>query len=107
MTHPHFSSLAAAVKALAVAAELGLPVFPRRLDKRPACPHGYKDATRDPDAIRELWRRYPGPLIGVPTGMASGIDVLDIDPRHGGDDWLSAHADRLLVTRSHRTRSGG
>jgi hypothetical protein len=93
--------------ARAVAGELGLPVFPCRADKRPACVHGFRDATRDPAAIRELWRRHPGPLIGVPTGAASGIDVLDVDPRHGGHMWLDWNANRLPPTRTHRTRSGG
>lgn len=49
--------------ALAVAAELVLPVFPVRADKRPACPHGLRDATSDPAGIRELWRCWPGPLV--------------------------------------------
>lgn len=93
--------------ALALAAEFGLPVFPCSADKRPACPHGFRDATCDLDAIRALWYRHPGALIGVPAGAASGIDVLDIDPRHGGHLWLADHADRLPVTRTHRTRSGG
>lgn len=93
--------------ALTVAETLGLPVFPCSADKCPVCPHGFRDATRDLDAIRELFRRYPGPLIGVPTGAASGIDVLDIDPRHGGQLWLASRADRLPVTRTHKTRSGG
>ena len=39
--------------------------------------------------------------------MANGIDVLDLDPRHGGDHWLDTHGDRLPATRTHRTRSGG
>lgn len=84
-----------------------LPVFPLREDKRPACPHGFKDATCDPDAVRELWRLYPGPLIGWPTGESSGIDVLDIDPRHGGAEWLAESTDALPLTRRHETRSGG
>lgn len=98
---------AATVAAALAVADLGLPVFPCAADKRPTCPHGFRDATRDPEAIRTLWRRHPGPLIGVPTGAVSGIDVLDVDPRHGGHDWLAAHADHLPQTRTHRTRSGG
>lgn len=92
--------------ALALAAR-GYPVFPCRPDKRPATAHGFKDAARDPDTIRDLWRRSPGDLIGVPTGDVSGIDALDIDPRHGGDDWLRDAADSLPVTRRHVTQSGG
>ena len=86
---------------------LRLPVFPCLESKAPACPHGFKDATRDPAAIRELWRLYPGPLVGVPTGAVSGFDVLDVDPKNGGREWFEAHRSRLPATRVHRTRSGG
>ena len=41
-----------------------------------------------------LWRRTPGPLVGVPTGAASGFDVLDIDIKTGGVDWLGS----VLIT---------
>src|SRR5262249_50119402 len=84
------------------AVALGLPVFPVRLCKdaclrcdvckKPACLHGFKDATPDPDAIRQLRRMYPGELIGVPTGEISGFDVLDIDSvKHpeAANWWLS------------------
>ncbi|MBV9201236.1 MAG: bifunctional DNA primase/polymerase [Alphaproteobacteria bacterium] len=86
---------------------VGLPVFPCRADKRPACPHGFKDAAIATEAVRELWRHWPGPLIGVPTGKASGLFVLDIDP--DGIDWLDmvCRGGRLNVTRVHRTRRGG
>ncbi|WP_148360731.1 bifunctional DNA primase/polymerase, partial [Acidisphaera rubrifaciens] len=46
-------------------------------------------------------------LIGMPTGEASGLDVLDVDPRHGGDVWHAANMHRLPETRLHRTQSGG
>ena len=95
--------------ALALAAS-GTPVFPCNGDKRPAIPkakggNGFHDASVDPDRIRELWD-LAGPaaqLIGVPTGAASGFDVLDIDPRHGGDRWKIEHSDRLGETRIHGT----
>jgi len=88
-------------------AAAGVPVFPCRADKKPATPHGFKDAVLDPDAVTALWRRYPGPLIGVPTGEASGLDVLDIDPRHGGHKWWFAHSHLIPATRMHRTGGGG
>jgi hypothetical protein len=84
-----------------------VPSFPCAANKRPATPHGFKEATTDPIELQELWRRFPGPLIGVPTGNFSGLDVLDIDPRHGGDSWLADRQSCLPITRMHRTRSGG
>jgi hypothetical protein len=77
-------------------------------DKRPACPGGFKTATSDPEKLPEIWRQYPGPLIGVPAGIVCGFDVLDLDPRHPeAKEWYSENRSRLPRTRAHRTRSGG
>jgi len=94
---------------LAAAVTLGLPTFPCLGNKAPACPHGFHDAVVDPIALRQLWDRHPGPLIGVPTGAASGIDVYDIDaPRHTeAEEWWEHHCHRLPATRVHQTASGG
>ena len=104
--------------ALELAAQ-GYPVFPVRLCpdaclkcdicKTPACSHGFKDASRDPEQIRELWRRYPGGLIGVPTGEISGFDALDIDSvkRPKAIVWWFAHRRYIPQTRTHQTGSGG
>lgn len=90
-------------EALALA-EQGVPVFPCHKDKSPACRHGFYDANTDPLRLRKMWN---GPhLVGIRTGSASGIAVLDIDVQHGGDVWLAEHLDRL-ETRVHETRSGG
>jgi Bifunctional DNA primase/polymerase, N-terminal len=84
-----------------------LPVFPCLANKKPACPHGFYDATSDPAAIAELWRSHWGPLVGVPTGSASGLAVIDIDPRNGGDRWFLVRRTELPQTRTHQTRSKG
>jgi hypothetical protein len=84
----------------------GKPVFPCNQDKRPVTRNGFADATNDPELV-ELWLwDEDDRLIGVPTGAASGILVLDIDPRHGGDAFMTANRDRLN-TRMHATRGGG
>jgi hypothetical protein len=83
-------------------------VLPVLESKAPACPHGFKDASRDPDEIERLWRRYPGPLIGIATGAVSGVDALDIDAKHeSARAWLRAAEGRIPPTRTYRTRSGG
>ncbi|MGB4101442.1 MAG: bifunctional DNA primase/polymerase [Alphaproteobacteria bacterium] len=95
---------------LAIALELtkqGLPVFPCSASKVPTCPSGFKAASSNPDEVRRLWAQYPGILAGVPTGTISGIAALDIDPRHGGNQWLAEYAPKLPKTRTNRTRSGG
>jgi hypothetical protein len=57
----------------------------------------------------QLWRVYPGVLVGVPTGKPSGIFVLDIDSvKHPeADEWLERYAPYIPDTRQHRTQSGG
>jgi hypothetical protein len=84
-----------------------LPIFPCHENKRPACEHGFKAAVADEAGIEALWRRTDAPLIGVATGAASGIAVIDIDPRNGGRKWLDANHHRLPMTRTHQTRGGG
>jgi hypothetical protein len=70
-------------------AEGGWKVFPiRPRDKRPLTRHGLKEATADIEQIREWWQEWPEANIGVATGQASGIVVLDVDDRHGGREAL-------------------
>lgn len=88
-------------------AERGIASFPCLATKAPACTNGFKAATTEPDALRRLWSACNAPLVGVPTGTLNGFDVLDIDPRHGGDVWLRANEGKLPVTQIHQTRSGG
>jgi hypothetical protein len=86
-------------------ADQGIPVFPVRADKRPACEHGHLDATIDHARIREMFDETGAPLVGIPAGEASGIDILDVDDRNGGDKWPGLA--ELPPTRTHKTRSGG
>jgi Bifunctional DNA primase/polymerase, N-terminal len=89
-------------------ASMGLHCFPCAESKRPICPHGFQDATNDLEGIRDLWARYPGPLIGMRTGAESAVDVLDVDPKHReATDWFKTHCPRFPRTRVHSTRSGG
>lgn len=62
----------------------GVPVFPcvpggkRPLVEHGAC-HGFRDATTDPAQIGAWWGRCPQANIGIPTGAASGVEVVDVD----------------------------
>ena len=85
----------------------GLPVFPVSTDKNPVTRTGFKAASTDPAAVVRMFSHPAAALIGVPTGEASGVDVLDLDPAHGADIWHAANASRLPLTRAHRSRSGG
>jgi hypothetical protein len=100
------------VTPLEAAIATGLPCFPCQWrTKAPAIPGpgGYKYATADQGALGQLWRQYPGRLIGVATGEISGLDVLDIDGTKHPEAaaWLAENRHRLPVTREHQTRSRG
>ena len=43
--------------------------------------HGSKDATDNPTKIRMLWGEYPNANVGIATGEASGLTVLDLDDK--------------------------
>lgn len=112
--------------ALAYVQQLGWPVFPCHwITEAGACscglPHcgspgkhpltgqGFKEANRDEAQIRGWWTRWPAANIAIPTGAVSGFDVLDVDPRHGGEESLAEleliHG-RLPVTVEQITGGG-
>lgn len=80
------------------------------LGKHPRTRRGFKDATTDEAAIRAWWTERPDANIGVPTGAASGIVVVDVDPRHGGhhslEDLEGEHGP-LPHTVEQQTGGGG
>jgi hypothetical protein len=52
--------------------------------------NGVTDATTDVDRVRHWWHMRPDANIGL---HCSGLVVLDVDPRHGGDASLAALED--------------
>ncbi|WP_176550495.1 bifunctional DNA primase/polymerase [Bacillus sp. AFS037270] len=90
--------------ALAYASKLNWPVFPlytpnknycscqnpncQSPGKHPRTKNGLKAASTNLNLIAEWWRKWPDANIGVATGKESGFVVLDVDPRHGGEDSL-------------------
>ncbi len=56
--------------------------------KHPRTKHGLKDATTDKESIRSWWDEWPDANVGIVAGAESGLVVLDVDPRHGGDESL-------------------
>jgi hypothetical protein len=92
-------------EALKLARE-GIAVFPCGPDKRPLTPNSFKDASTDPDIAHEWWAAHPNALIGVPTGIK--FVVVDLDLEHDdAQQWLADNRNRVPLTRTHRTRSGG
>ncbi len=90
--------------ALELAEEYGLPVFPCRADKKPYTENGFKDASKNIEQIAQWWGKWPDALIGVPTGKASKLLVVDVDP--DGESWYSNNSTRIECGRIHHTRRG-
>lgn len=94
-------------------AERGWPVFPLKVrSKEPATAQGFKDASTDPDTIQAWWAATPDANIGIPTGAASGLFVVDLDDKDGRDG--SQHWSDLAAMHGgdgapleHNTGSGG
>ncbi len=57
--------------------------------KHPRVKHGVLEATTNEALIQEWWTKWREANIGIPTGKRSGVVVLDVDPRHGGDKSLA------------------
>jgi putative DNA primase/helicase len=90
-----------ATEALHYASVLGWKIFPlhtpiddgvcscgkadcQSIGKHPRTPRGLKDATNDLEQVKRWWRKWTDANIGIATGAASGLLVIDVDPRHGG-----------------------
>jgi hypothetical protein len=58
--------------------------------KHPIPHNGLHASSNDAKVIDAWWRKWPHANVGVRTGAISGIVVLDVDPRAGGDDSLDA-----------------
>jgi hypothetical protein len=92
------------IRAAVHLADLGIPVFSCKPDKSPNTPHGFKDATTDQQTLVGMFAQ-PDLRIGMPTGRASGLTVVDIDPKNGGDK--SVGNLNVPSTRTAKTPSGG
>lgn len=78
--------------------------------KHPRTPRGHLDATLDLDIVEAWWEVWPEANIGIDTGR-SGLFVLDVDPKNGGDkaldELIKQHGDSWLTTIRVKTGSGG
>jgi hypothetical protein len=63
--------------------------------------HGFYAATTDPARLAAMLARIPGGLLAIRTGTASGLCVVDIDPRNGGQP------DTALMTATATVATGG
>ena len=63
--------------------------------KHPWTRNGFKDGTTDQAKIKRWWQEHPDANIGIVTGETSGIVVIDVDPRNGGDKSIKELIERL------------
>lgn len=83
-----------------------LPLRPR--SKVPATAHGKKDATTDAAQIAQWFPGDTNKNVGILTGEQSGLLVLDIDPRNGGDTSLEQFERAFgKLPDSRRAATGG
>lgn len=110
--------------------EHGWPVFPCRNaaeeaadphtgeiiilnEKTPRTSNGFKGASKMRRIIDRWWSDWPDSAVGIPTGAATGVFVLDIDNKPGGAngfDWLAdmeAEHGALPETARVTTPNGG
>lgn len=89
--------------------DLGWYVLPVRRDKKPVDGYGLNSATNDPAVACKIWTAHPQAGIAVACEK-SGLVVLDIDPRNGGNASLAqleAQQGELYASVVARTQSGG
>ncbi len=61
---------------------------PRGDGKKPLLTNWTLQASNDPIVIDQWWQQWPEANVGIVTGKASGLVVLDVDPKNGGDESL-------------------
>lgn len=94
-------------------ANLGIPVFPCVPGgKQPLTTNGFHDATSSAHVVHGWWQRHPEANIGLPTGAASGVLVVDIDVHPGGSGFAPFERARAAELAEGwgwlvRTPSGG
>ena len=69
----------------------------------------YQHRRAGENEIAEWFRRWPDAGVGIVTGSISHVVVLDIDPRHGGEESLAVleHANGSLPSTSEAETGGG
>jgi len=104
--------LSAAIK---YATEFNWAVFPvSPKNKKPLTPHGCKDAKKNVGAIKAWWKKWPDANIGIATGSASNLVVIDedcdedkgLDGFQSVTEWERIHG-KLPVTYMCLTGRGG
>jgi len=92
-----------------------LPITPpvegeEKSGKSPAVKHGYKDAEKRTSRANKLFEKHPEAGIAIATGPRSGVIVLDVDTKTGGQETLAQlekELGPLPQTWTVKTSNGG
>ena len=86
----------------------GVPVFPCEAGgKRPLTAGGFLEATTDEALIRGWWGRWPNANVAIPTGVRSGLLVLDVDAGEGTDSVALLELSCGQPPKTARAATGG
>lgn len=75
--------------------------------KRPILKDWPNRSTNDLSKIAGWISEYPNTNIGIETGVKSGLVIVDVDPRNGGDKHIDAYLASLNVSPGLRVLTGG
>ncbi|WP_022890222.1 bifunctional DNA primase/polymerase [Agromyces italicus] len=71
-------------------ARTGIPIFPCVPNgKQPMSAAGFHDASCDLETVDAWWGQHPDANIGLPTGHASGVNVVDVDIKAAGSGFVA------------------
>ena len=91
-------------QALSLSERFSWSIVPVGVDKKPLDEwKKYQNQKAGREQLQEWFKKYPAANIGVVTGKISNLVVLDIDPRHGGNEDLF---DEIITVKS-KTGGGG
>jgi hypothetical protein len=86
----------------------GVPVFPCEPGgKSPLTADGFLEATTDEALIRGWWGRWPNANVAIPTGVRSGLLVLDVDAGEGTDSVALLELSCGQSPKTARAATGG
>src|SRR5690625_2101007 len=88
-----------AARSLALAGLPVIPCVPR--EKSTLSRRGFHDTTTDLDQVSAWWDRRPSANIAIPTGPASGIEVVDIDIGSTGSGFPALDRKSTRLNSSH------
>jgi hypothetical protein len=75
--------------------------------KHPLTVHGLREQTTDLQTISTWWKRWPQANVGIATGPASGLWVLDLDGQEGIDSLATLERENEVIKPTPSVQTGG